>query len=186
MKMRDLWNNEKGSALVLSILVLVILTIIGIGATNTTTTDLTISRNQKVHKVAFYAADGGAEAGIELVEQNIDEKNWSDNSDHGDCKVVNGDFYMNADLGSTETPGDSNRDVYTPKAYSAGNPHTNLRIGGNTDLSSGGAIQMISGYGGTGFGSAGAGAWVNYDIRAQHQGEINSTCVVNIMWRHLL
>jgi len=186
MKVFSILKNEEGSALIVALLVLVILTLVGIGANNTTSTDIQIARNEKFHKIAFYAADGGTEAGIELVEQGIDERDWTDNSGHGNCYVTNGDFFLNPDLAINEVPSDANRDIYTPSGYAAGDPHTNLKIGSNTTLSTGGAVQMISGYGGTGFGSAGGGAWVTYDIRSQHQGLDNSESVVNMIWRHLL
>ena len=186
MKTLSVLRNEEGSALVVALLVLACLILIGIAATTTTTTDMEIAGNQKFHKMAFYEADAGTEVGIELVEENIDEKDWTDDSDKGNCKIVNGLFYMNTDLGSSEIPSDTNRDVYISKNYATGDPHTNLRMGGNTTLSTGGAVQMICGYGGTGFGTAGAGAWVAYDIRSQHQGHRDTQSVINLVWRHLM
>jgi len=64
-------SNERGSALVISMLILLLLTLMGISATNTTNTELLISGNFKWHNMAFYSADGGCQAGIELLEQNI-------------------------------------------------------------------------------------------------------------------
>ena len=45
---------------------------------------------------------------------------------------------------------------------------------------------MIAGYEGKGKGSAGGGAWVTYDIRAQHLDADHSESVVNLRWRHVL
>ena len=58
----DILNNERGSVLIIAVLMLVLLTIIGISATNTTTTDLQIAGNEKTHRIAFYAAEAGIEA----------------------------------------------------------------------------------------------------------------------------
>jgi Tfp pilus assembly protein PilX len=52
-------SNEKGSTLLISILILLLLTVIGIAATNTSTIEILISGNDKFAKKAFYAADGG-------------------------------------------------------------------------------------------------------------------------------
>ena len=50
-------NNEQGFVLIVSLLMLMVLMIIGIAATNTTTIELQISGNDKVSKMAFYAAE---------------------------------------------------------------------------------------------------------------------------------
>lgn len=52
-------RSEKGSVLLVSILVLFILTLIGIAATTTTTIDLQISRNERDYVQEFYVADSG-------------------------------------------------------------------------------------------------------------------------------
>jgi hypothetical protein len=61
-----------------------------------------------------------------------------------------------------------------------------LTIGGNTELSTGGAIQMAAGYEGKGKSSAGGGSWVVYDIWSQHIGEINSETVILLQWKHVM
>jgi hypothetical protein len=50
-------RNEAGSVLVVSLLILVLLTIIGISAMNTSNVELKISGNEKVYKMALYAAE---------------------------------------------------------------------------------------------------------------------------------
>jgi hypothetical protein len=58
MKKRlSILNNENGSALLISLLILGLLTLLGIFATNTTNIELQIAGNDKLHKVAFYAAE---------------------------------------------------------------------------------------------------------------------------------
>ena len=74
----NLLNNERGSVLIIAVLMLVLLTIIGISATNTTTTDLQIAGNEKTHRIAFYAAESGIEAGRAVLNglKNADSGNW--------------------------------------------------------------------------------------------------------------
>jgi hypothetical protein len=49
--------NEKGSVIVVAILILALLTIIGIAAMSTTNVELKISANEKSYKMALYAAE---------------------------------------------------------------------------------------------------------------------------------
>lgn len=50
-------REEKGSALVLVLIILAVVTIIGISSINTTTTELSIAGNDRIYKIAFYAAE---------------------------------------------------------------------------------------------------------------------------------
>jgi hypothetical protein len=50
-------KNEDGSVLVVALLVLALLTVIGIAAMSTTNIEQHISANEKIHKMAFYAAE---------------------------------------------------------------------------------------------------------------------------------
>jgi hypothetical protein len=55
--LREKAGNEKGSVMVISLLILVVLTVIGVAATSTTELELQISGNDKTQKMAFYAAE---------------------------------------------------------------------------------------------------------------------------------
>lgn len=50
-------KGEQGSVLVVALVILTLLSIIGISAARTTSTELAIARNEKSHKIAFYAAE---------------------------------------------------------------------------------------------------------------------------------
>jgi hypothetical protein len=52
-------RDEKGSTLVLALMILVILTLIGIAATNTSTIEIQIAGNERAYKKAFFNADAG-------------------------------------------------------------------------------------------------------------------------------
>ena len=179
-------SNEKGSTLVLSILILLLLTVIGIAATNTSIIEILISGNDKVHKMTFHQADGGTEVGIELVEQNISLAGFdaTDLANLGDVNVTSLNLYLK--VPPIYMPDDNNRDAFFPKDYAGNEPHTNLTIGGNTGLSTGGAIQMAAGYEGKGKSSAGGGSYVVYDIWSQHIGEVNSEAIILLQWMHVM
>jgi hypothetical protein len=52
-------NNEKGSVLIIAVMILVLLTVIGISAITTSNIEVQISGNDKINKMVFYAADSG-------------------------------------------------------------------------------------------------------------------------------
>jgi len=174
-------SNEKGSTLIISVLILLLLTIIGIAATNTSTIEILISGNDKVHKMAFHQADGGTEVGIELVEQNIYVAGFDavDLANLGGVNATNANLYMNADPGM---PPFAAYDAH----YEGNGTRTNLRVGGNPELSTGSAIQMAAGYEGIGKGAAGSGGFIVYDIWSQHIGVANSEDMILLQWMHVM
>jgi hypothetical protein len=178
-------SNEKGSTLIYSVLILLLLTVIGIAATNTSTLEILISGNDKLHKMAFHESDGGTEVGIELVEQNIYMAGFdaTDLAGLGDINATNPILYFNT---TAVMASDINRDAYFPKNYGGNEPHTNLTIGGNTELSTGNAMQMAAGYEGIGKGAAGGGAYKIYDIWSQHMGLANSEAMILLQWMHVM
>jgi Tfp pilus assembly protein PilX len=193
-------GKEKGTVVILSLLIIMLLAVMGIWAAKMSTTETRMARNDKLYKSAFYGAESGTEAGLELLEQNIEQRGFTQDAS-GDCTVGGlvldtGDadqrslrFYMNSALLATEQPGctSAERDFFFPRANAPCSPPiTNVRVGGNPSLSSGSAIQMASGYEGKGKGAAGGGGWITYDIRARHRGYDNSEATINLRWRHVL
>jgi hypothetical protein len=176
-------SNQSGAAIVLVLLILAAAIIIGVTAISTSTTELQIAAQDARHKIAFYAADGGTEYGAELVEQNIACPGGFSISTVGNVEVESPSLWMNA---SAPHPSDTNRDFYFPSGYAAGDPHTNLTVGGVTTLAAGGAIQMAAGYEGKGKGAPSGGAHIVYDIFSEHQGRFNSKAIVLLQWRHVI
>jgi len=187
-------RDEKGSALLLCILMLFLLTILGISSTTTTDLEINIAANEKFYTMAFSLADGGSETSKEMIEQAIDERVWTDTSDPpllmGDVKIWNKDFWNNDPLeevnGKKVPPSDTDRDVQIPLTINGVERNTNILFGSDTDLSTGGAVQMVSGYEGVGKGSSGGGARIDYDVLSRHVGVSNSESRIWIGWRHLM
>jgi hypothetical protein len=187
MERSSILHNQRGNTLVITLLMLTVLTLLGIAATTTTTLELQFSSNEKIHKKAFYAADAGTEVGSELIEQSIEDRDWADNSDQGEVRITNGDFYLNRESDTPDPrPSDSNRDAFIPRNYVGSNPHTNLKVRGNSQLSTGSAVQLAAGYEGKGFGAGSGGACIVYDVRAQHIRVRNSQARITLQWRHLM
>ncbi len=206
-------REEKGSALIIAILVVGLLAVIAISATQITKTETRISRNDKLYKTTFFQADSGVEMGIILVEANIELRGFTCTGP-SDCAYQNVGitpasyrFYLNSGLDASTRPCDpdcgscptctaaGSRDAFysipaggqTPCPQTTNClPTTHLKFGGNTSLSTGGAIQMIAGYEGKGKSSAGGGGWITYDIRSRNQGLDSSETTINGRWRHVM
>jgi Tfp pilus assembly protein PilX len=184
------FRNQRGNALVIALLMLACLTLLGIASLMTSTVELQVSGSDRVAKTAFYAADGGTEMASELLEQNIEERSWSDDTDRGEVRVANGDFYLNRESDTPDPmPSDTNRDAHYPKDAVGFAPHTNIKVRGRSELSTGSAIQLAAGYEGKGRGAGAGGAWIIYDVRAQYldnRGDRNTQAKVNLGWRHVM
>ncbi|MDF1592334.1 MAG: pilus assembly PilX N-terminal domain-containing protein [Desulfobacterales bacterium] len=189
-------NNEKGSLMVIAIVILMLLTLIGIAITTTASLEMQIASNDRLHKMAFYQADGGIDIGAELLEQNLGCTNGfsdtlgGDQRNVGSVRVTDLNLSANTDTDATvpvdPTQGTTNRHFYFPENYSGSQPHTNLTVGGNTKFSTGNAIQMVSGYEGKGKGAGAGGAYIMYSMTSQHMGIAGSQSVIQVQWRHVI
>lgn len=61
--------NDRGSALILALLVLVLLTLMGISATTTSTIEVQMAGNEKFHEMAFYAAESGWQEALNWLDR---------------------------------------------------------------------------------------------------------------------
>ena len=184
-------NHQDGLVTVAALFFLIILTIMGTSAISTSNMEVQIATNDEIHKMTFYAADGGADLGTELVELNIACPNGfaSDDLAIGDITVVDRDFWMQEDEpvdGSGDVvpyPSDTERDIVIEDA--AGN-HTNLTVFGQTAYGIGGAIEMAAAYEGKGKAAASGGVTLEYEIYSQHLGYANSESIVMVHWQHVV
>ena len=180
-------NNADGWVTFAALLILGILTIIGTSSITTSNIEVKIATNDKVHKMAFYAADGGSELGTELLELNIACASGfaNDNLVINNITVVDKDFWMQGNIDKptdiSDYSSNTDRDV---QIDADSGPHTNLSIYGETAFGVGGAIEMAAGYEGKGKGAAGGCVSLLYEIYSQHLGLANSKSMVAIQWRH--
>ena len=63
-------NNERGSVILLAVVMLVLLTIVGISTTNTSSIELQIVKNEKMYKECFYKAEAGAFEAAQRIKNN--------------------------------------------------------------------------------------------------------------------
>ncbi len=178
-------NHQDGLVTVAALLFLIILTIMGTSAISTSNMEVMIATNDEIHKMTFYAADGGADLGTELVELNLACPSGfaSDNLGigGGDINIIDRDFWMQQS--ATTTPSDTDRDV---RIGDDGGNHTNLSISGVTSFGVGGAIEMAAAYEGKGKAAASGGVALAYKIYSQHLGYAKSESIVALYWQHVV
>ena len=79
MKYNDPIKNEKGVVLISGLVIMGILTIVGATAYMTTSSELDVSRNYRVAKKAFYAAEAGTEEArgrLKTIGEKTPDPNW--------------------------------------------------------------------------------------------------------------
>jgi hypothetical protein len=77
-------SREQGFVLVLALFMLTICTIIGMAAMSTSTTELDIAGNERVHKETFYQAEAGSSAAAEALLDKEGYDTWSNNEKFAD------------------------------------------------------------------------------------------------------
>lgn len=174
-------HNESGFVLIATLLVLLILLIIGVAALNTTSIELLISGNEKVHKRTFYQADGGTELGIRLTFENAMCLNSGGFQDPGSDLALGAITIPQADL-DFALPGYTGTLTYLPNNPNV-SPSTTITSSGILMASAGSSLQQVAGYEGLGKAAAAGGTHMQYDITAQHDGEIGSQSIVGVEWR---
>jgi hypothetical protein len=213
-KLFSVLNNEKGSPLVIVVLVLALLTVIGLSVLNTTSVETQIAGHHRRHKMTFYGADGGTEIACELLEQNIAcaADGFTDNTG-GNGAVIGLDpvpavfpcpdaannmrgvrvndlhlhFYQNP---SPDPPTDfASSDLFYPANMTdvCGNwPHTKLTVGvTSTEHAEGAGLPMMAGYESPGKSSAGKGTLKFYNMFSQRV-ENGDDVTIRIGWRHVI
>lgn len=190
-KNESIISNERGFVLIASLLILLILLVIGIAATTTSTIDMQIAANEKVHQQTFYQADGGAELGSRVTYENalcINTGGFVENP-AGSGKRVIGQVevldltFANPVAATPPLPSDGVRDVvFYPGIASDNDSHTNMTVGGRVVASTGSGLAMVAGYEGLGSAAAAGGTHVLYTINSQHRGQVNSESIVGLEW----
>lgn len=193
-------NNESGFVLVTAMIFLVILTLLGVFATNTTVLETQIAGNDRLAKLAFYNSDGGVQAGIELIEQNISCPTGFSNTDPIDgIDIYSKDLAYKQNIteiyGATSTtiendlPSDTIRAariVNDPTNRTDTAPHVNIALWGVTRLLDGTAIQMAAGYEGKGKSAAGGGSVIDYELHSQYVGVNQTETKIAAQWLHMV
>lgn len=180
-----LTDGQQGSVfLVVVVLLLTLVMLSGRSILGTVVSESGIAQNLHLHKMAFYEAEGGAQIGIEILEDNIYHQGRRDGDRVEGITIDDGDFYLASALPADTPPDRFNRVAHFPESDTTP-PFTRIMIGRFASRSSGGAIQMLNGYGSLGRGAAAGGTWTVYNIRSQHVGRRGSESIVDLLYRHV-
>lgn len=185
-------QSDDGFVLVTSLMMLVVLSLLGLATIMTSTVEMRIAGNDRLHRETFYRADGGTETGAVLAFENalcINAGGFSEEGTTGQAdigrfvRVLNLSF-AEPEQGTDSLPDDGARDlVYYTVMGDDTQPHTNFTVHGVTENTPGSGLQMISGYRGLGRGAAAGGTHLRYLVNAQHNGPRNSRSTVSLAWR---
>lgn len=194
-------QSEKGSALIVAIMILMVVTVIGIIASRTANIELRIATHDKTHKMTWFATDAMVDGLVpELMEQAIDLRLTEDDvlsevmpvwSDH--LTALTPAFYINEEDADPckncpfwdDEHNDDNADIVLSSA-AMGQADLFARVYGATGFLPGNALQLPEGYHGRGKGLASGGAIIIYDIRGLGQGAAESESRISSRWRHVI
>lgn len=194
-------SGEEGFVLVFTLLLMVVVTLLGVSSINTSVFESAMSVNDALYKQAFYQADGGTNVAGVVIEENVScptgFTGTTTDIDGNLDALIGGNVLIEStslslwDITPTPTPpSDINRNAYFfyDAADTGGTQlsHTNLTVGGVTEIATGAALQMAAGYEGRGKGMAGGGGQIEYDVFSQHIGNRQSESIVEIEWRHVI
>lgn len=96
----DLLRDEQGFILVLAMFMLVLCSIIGVAAMMTSTTEVDIAGNERIHKQTLYQAEAGYMVGAEAIRNKGGMGVWEDNEplavldENSSITVKDGDFLL--------------------------------------------------------------------------------------------
>ncbi|MGZ3589413.1 MAG: pilus assembly PilX family protein [Thermodesulfobacteriota bacterium] len=82
-------KDQKGTALVVALLMLIVLTLIGVASVSSSFFEMKISGNSRVGQAAYYAAKGGAEVGINQLPGTVPYSGNIGNETYRSGKMVN-------------------------------------------------------------------------------------------------
>ena len=70
-EMQSITRNEKGSIILICMIILVLLTLFGMSAITTTSIETQIAGNERRHKKIFYAAESGWQAAVKWIDNQF-------------------------------------------------------------------------------------------------------------------
>jgi hypothetical protein len=210
MRTPRLWREEDGGVLVVALIMLVLMGMLGIAASSTSSIEMRIATNERLHRVAFYAADGSTEAATVLLERDIAGRGPGvrlvSGQAGGVCNIEKcaSDFWTNLVAPDVEDaricmrdPG-SGLEVCDVALYFSREEVTkaleDLQKGeelttSGVALSPGGAISLTAGYEGRG---KAVGAFIDYNIDSQSTtkflagGSSGARARIRVKYRHVL
>ena len=189
--------HEEGGVMVLVLIMLVLMGIVGIAASSSSTIEVRIAANERLYRIAFYAADGATEAGTVLLERSIEGRGSPIRQAAGQgekvCQVhvSRDDFWTNLEKRATEDIHIKDLGLCNVNLLFWRESAVQQRSSG-CQPSSGGALPLTAGYEGRGKAVGAGGAFIDYDIGAQSittkcdGGSASARARIRVKWRHVI
>lgn len=195
MAIYNIKSDERGSVLIIALLILVLLTVIGISATTTTNIETQIAGNDKFHKIAFNNADSGIFPTAKLISNIMDDQVEPD-----EAELIPIVYLHNSDEGTgpdgtlfrelmgydpTEDPDDFIPDIKFPLEVDSKSYDVQVDINRTGIVNvAGGATEFASGAEGIGIGAGGVAVIYNLDSRGE--GPVNSQANITADYRKVV
>lgn len=173
--------RQRGSVMVVALIILALLTIIGISATTTSEIDIQIAGNMKAYEIAFHHADSGVYSTPKVISACLDTGTQPDLPSATYFESVSGtsEFYREV-MGYKEY--DTDRDIgFTLSGYPV---KVDVKRTGQKNLA-GGGVEFASGAEGAGAGSSG-GVAVFYALDSLGEGPNSARSNVVAQYRKVL
>jgi hypothetical protein len=177
MQIRD---SEKGSVLIVAIIISGLLFVIGTAITMTATIELKTARNEKVAQTAFYRAENGRVLAAGIVRSVFSGSSYSDGAEYepgSNVFVMDGDFPFES-IDDNDNYSDTTRDISMSGSLEANVDVDKVSV----EPLPGGSAEFASGH--EGIGKAGS-AQVIYEIESEGRAAANSRSLVEVQYRML-
>ena len=131
-------SSENGFVLVLALFMLSICSTIGVAALLTSTTEMDIAGNDKIHKETFYQAEAGYLVGAEIIKDKDAYGAWEDNEKFAhlaaqrSISIIDGEFLFEGRKDYPEGSGVWNKDHQLDTVESS--PDIEIRIEGQFNV----------------------------------------------------
>ncbi len=188
-----LLNNQRGMALISALLLLLVVSLMAVSVSMDTSMDVRIAAYQRFKARSFGAAESGAMAATDILEDNIYDAGWDNPTPPNPFVYPNlsaayddvvaggsiqieqdGVFYMDKNTAENrimQFTGEIAADIITQ------------RVG--SKLAKGGAIQMAAGYAGMGKGMGGGGVQVVYNLLSSGFDSGQAESDLGVHFRHV-
>lgn len=183
------YMNNKGSILVISLLVLLLASVLSVFLVNTSTIETRIAGNEKSYTTAFFGADAGIAPGVRVLLDTLEAKQvgnygalqWAPNTTDGKENL------LNEILGFQMTEEGSGFSFHTPANSEGLTTEVKIKRQGVNPGETGGSVEFAAGYEGIGYGSSGS-VHLLYHIRSTGKGasQVRSNVGVQTLYRKVL
>jgi Tfp pilus assembly protein PilX len=186
-------KEEEGAVLIIALLIMVILALIGAAAIMNSSIEIKIAGNERLGKLAFYAADAGVEIAPRIIdyfiEDSPDPAGFPGNLREDLQDLIKDRNFLNEIMGyttnndgSTDNP-DNNPDIQTIVEGKEINMDID-RI--YTEYAVGGSAESLGGYEGIGSEGTGGGIAIYYRANSVGKAANNTRSNVEIIYRYVL